>query len=108
MSCYRFHVESTRDESVEMSFLQSVCDPFSSFGLEIVSATPFELWASSNSGSYSGASVHVSTLEQQSYKLFVEIRSSEPQFLKSSKAKRLAEQLHFKYKAGFLCSELKP
>ena len=108
MSCYRFHVESSHDDSVEKSCLQSVCDPFSSFGLEIVSATPFELWASSNSGHYSGASVHVSTLEQQSYKLFVEIRSSEPQFLKSSKAKRLAEQLHCKYKAGFLCSELKP
>ena len=108
MSCYRFHVESSHDDSVEKSCLQSVCDPFSSFGLEIVSATPFELWASSNSGYYSGASVHVSTLEKQSYKLFVEIRSSEPQFLKSSKAKRLAEQLHCKYKAGFLCSELKP
>ena len=108
MSCYRFRVESAPDHSVEGSFLQSVCDPFSSFGLEIVSATPFELWASSNSGFYSGASVHVSTLEQQSYKLFVEIRSSEPQFLKSSKAKRLAEQLHCKYKAGFLCSELEP
>ena len=108
MSCYRFHVESARDESVEMSSLQSVCGSFSLFGLEVVSATPFGLWASSNSGSYSGASVHVSTLEQQSYKLFVEIRSSEPQFLKSSKAKRLAEQLHCKYKAGFLCSELEP
>ena len=108
MSCYRFRVESAHDHSVEERSLQSICVPFSSFGLEVVSATPFELWASSNSGSYSGASVHVSTLEQQSYKLFVEIRSSEPQFLKSSKAKRLAEQLHCKYKAGFLCSELEP
>ena len=108
MSCYRFRIESAHDHSVEESSLQSICVPFSSFGLEIVSATPFELWASSNSGHYSGASVHVSTLEQQSHKLFVEIRSSEPQFLKSSKAKRLAEQLHCKYKAGFLCSELKP
>jgi hypothetical protein len=108
MSCYRFRVESARDHSAEESSLESVCDPFSSFGLEVVSATPFELWASSNSGSYSGASVHVSTLEQQSYKLFVEIRSSEPQFLKSSKAKRLAEELHCKYKEGFLCSALEP
>ena len=108
MSCFRFCVESAHDHSVEESSPQSVCDPFSSFGLEVVSATPFELWASSNSGSYSGASVHVSTLERQSYKLFIEIRSSEPQFLMSSKAKRLAEELHRKYKVGFLCSALEP
>ena len=108
MSCYRFHVESAHNHSAEESSLQSVCDPFSSFGLEVVSATPFELWASSNSGSYSGASVHVSTLERESCKLFVEIRSSEPQFLMSSKARRLAKELHCKYKAGFLCSELEP
>lgn len=108
MSCYRFRVESAHNHSAEESSLKNVCDPLLSFGLEVVSATPFELWASSNSGSYSGASVHVSTLERQSYKLFVEIRSSEPQFLMSSKARRLAKELHFKYKAGFLCSELEP
>ena len=108
MSCYRFRVESAHDHSVEERSLQSICVPFSSFGLEVVSSTPFELWASSNSGSYSGASVHVSTLERESYKLFVEIRSSEPQFLMSSKARRLAEELHCNYKRGFLCSELVP
>ena len=108
MSCYRFCVESAHDHSVEGSSLQSICVPFSSFGLEVVSSTPFELWASSNSGSYSGASVHVSTLERESYKLFVEIRSSEPQFLMSSKARRLAEELHCNYKRGFSCSELEP
>ena len=108
MSCYRFRVESSHDHSAEESSLHSVCDPFSSFGLEVVSATPFELWASSNSGSYSGASVHVSTLDRESYKLFVEIRSSEPQFLMSSKARRLAKELHCNYKRGFLCSELEP
>ena len=108
MSCYRFRIESALDEFLEMSSHQSVCGSFSSFGLEVVSATPFELWTSSNSGSYSGASVHLSTLERQSYKLFVEIRSSEPQFLMSSKARRLAEELHCNYKRGFLCSELEP
>ena len=108
MSCYRFRVESVQDHSIEESSIQSVCDPFSSLGLEVVSSTPFELWASSNSGSYSGASVHVSTLDRESYKLFVEIRSSEPQFLMSSKARRLAEELHCNYKRGFLCSELVP
>ena len=108
MSCYRFRVESVQDHSIEESSLQSVCDPFSSLGLEVVLSTPFELWASSNSGSYSGASVHVSTLERESYKLFVEIRSSEPQFLMSSKARRLAKELHYKYQLGFSCSELEP
>ena len=108
MSCYRFRVESAHDHSIEESSLESVCDPFSSLGLEVVSSTPFELWASSNSGSYSGASVHVSTLERESYKLFVEIRSSEPQFLMSSKARRLAKELHYNCKRGFLCSELEP
>ena len=108
MSCYRFRVVSPHHDTIEECSFKSVCDPFLSFGLEVISSTPFELWASSNSGCYSGASVHVTTLEQKSCKVFVEIRSSEPQFLMSSKARRLAQELHCKYKTFFLCSELEP
>lgn len=108
MSCYRFRVLSPHHDTIEESSFKSVYDPFLSFGLEVISSTPFELWASSNSGCYSGASVHVTTLEQKSCKVFVEIRSSEPQFLMSSKARRLAQELHCKYKTFFLCSELEP
>ena len=108
MSTFRFSVESVHDRSVEESFLRIFCDFFSSFGLAIVKSSPFELWASSDNGSYSGASVHVSSLDHKPCKIYVEVRSSEPQFLMSSKARRLAEELHCKYQSGFLCSELVP
>ena len=61
------------NHSIDESSFQRVCGPFLSFGLEVVFATPFELWAFSNSGSYCGASVHVCTLERQSYKGHLEI-----------------------------------
>ena len=106
MSTYFFSVESVHNASVEKSSLLIFIDLFSSFGLAIIKSKPFELWASSDSGSYSGTSIHLSSLDHQPGKLLVEIRSSESKSLMSSKAKRLAEELHCKYKAEFLCSEL--
>ncbi len=108
MSCYRFRIEPIRDGPVEVRRLKSMIDSLSSFGLALISSTPFELWASSDRGCYRGASVYVSTFDRDCHELFVEIRSSEPQFLRSSKAKMLAEVLHSKYQSGFLCSELEP
>ena len=108
MSTFRFSVESVQNESVEGSSLRIFCDFFSSFGLAIVKSSPFELWASSDNGSYSGASVHVSSLDHKPCKIYVEVRSSEPQFLMPSKAKRLAEDLHCEYQSEFLCSEIEP
>ena len=108
MSCYRFRVDTPLHASAESRSLCSMFALLPAFGLELISSTPFELWASSNSGCYRGASVYVSALDRDCRQLFVEIRSSEPQFLMSSKAKKLAEELHCKYKTGFLCSELEP
>ncbi len=108
MGCYRFRAQAVLKGPTEGRHLQSMFDSLSMFGLALLSSTPFELWASSDSGCYSGASVYVSTFDRDCHQLFIEIRSSEPQFLRSSKAKRLAEELHRSYQDGFLCSELEP
>ena len=108
MSCYRFCVEPAYDDSVEVRSLKSMYNPLSEFGLALLWSTPFELWAYSDSGCYSGTSVYVSTLDRDPLKLLIQIRSSEPQSQRPSKAKRLAEDLHYVYQSEFLCSEIEP
>jgi hypothetical protein len=108
MNCCRFLVESAHVDFVSNSLIDSMCYSLLSFGLGLMSSTPFDLWAFSNAGSYSSASINLCTLDRKSHKSCIAIRNSEPQFLMSSKANYLAEVLHCKYRANFMFSEMEP